>query len=236
MKKKFLISLALVVTLIFGYNLFIYVTNRINSKIAANLKGEIYYTKRVNDVLTLFKSDANLQNEKLIYSHKGQSNDIYGGYNNNIIDFYYDGKTKTVSFIAMNNGDFSLFSLKDGEEKPTIVHKEDNMTTTDYIKNENSNITITEKNGSIYETINGEEKCIKKFYGVYDSESTGFRPKGLSPDGKYLIYFSFDHLTAFGVLAEGIITGSCGHNYIMDMNTGKSTRFINAYNIQWVMN
>ncbi len=35
---------------------------------------------------------------------------------------------------------------------------------------------------------------------------------------------------------EGLFKGSCGHNYIMDLSTGKSTRFIDASNIQWITN
>ncbi len=66
------------------------------------------------------------------------------------------------------------------------------MTNTDYINNQTENITVAEKKGSIYITQNGEEKCILKFYGLYDNKFTGYHPLGLSPDGKFLIYYSPD--------------------------------------------
>ncbi|MEW8987404.1 MAG: hypothetical protein AB2401_10465, partial [Bacillus sp. (in: firmicutes)] len=92
------------------------------------------------------------------------------------------------------------------------------------------------KKGSIYITENGKEKCVKKFYGMYDEKFTGYGPIGLSPDGNYLIYHSMEHLTPFGSILEGIISDSSfyGHNYVMDLKTGKSTRFIDASNFQWI--
>lgn len=236
MKKKLLILVSVVVFVVIAFNIFIYFKNTINSEIVANLEGEFYYLKRVDDINTLFKSDANLKNEKLIYSHKGKGKDNYGNNNDNIIDYYYDIKSKTVSFIAMNNGDWSLFSLKEGEDTATLINKADFMTNTDYINNQTENITATQKKGSIYITQNGEEKCINKFYGLYDNKFTGYQPLGLSPDGKFLIYYSAEHLTPYGAIIEGFLNGSVGHNYIIDLSTGKSTRFIDASNIQWIRN
>lgn len=34
---------------------------------------------------------------------------------------------------------------------------------------------------------------------------------------------------------EGFFDIEIGHNYIMDISTGKSTRYVDAYNIQWIM-
>lgn len=236
MKKKLLISVSLVVFIGIAFNIFIYFKSTINSEIVANLEGQIYYTKRVDGINTLFKSDANLKNEKLIYSHKGKGKDNYGSNNDNIIDYYYDIKSNIISFIAMNNGDWSLFSIKEGENTATLINKADFMTNTDYINNQTENITVAQKKGSIYIAQNGEEKCINKFYGLYDDKFTGYRPLGLSPDGKFLIYYSAEHLTPYGVMMEELLNGSVGHNYIMDLSTGKSTRFIDASNIQWIMN
>lgn len=219
-----------------AFNIFIYFKNTFNSEIVANLEGQIYYTKRVDDIDTLFKSDANLKNEKLVYSHKGKGETNYGCNNDNIIDFYYDIKSKSISFIAMNNGDFSLFSIKDGEDTATLINKMDFMTNTDYVNNQTENITVSEKKGSIYITQNAEEKCILKFYGLYDHKFTGYRPVGLSPDGKFLIYYSLEHLTPYGTILEAFFNNSIGHNYIMDLSTGKSTRFIDVDNIQWIIN
>jgi hypothetical protein len=179
-KKKLLISISIIALIGIAFNVFIYLKNTINAEIVANLEGQIYYTKRVDGINTIFKSDANLKNEKLIYSHKGKGKDNYGGYNDNIIDYYYDINSNTISFIAMNTGDWSLFSIKEGTDTntATLVNKADFMTNTAYIKNQTGNITVAQKKGSIYITQNGSEKCIKKFYGLYNDKFTRYRPLG----------------------------------------------------------
>ncbi|WML33621.1 hypothetical protein [Clostridium sp. OS1-26] len=45
-----------------------------------------------------------------------------------------------------------------------------------------------------------------------------------------------EHLTPIGTLIEGFTKGNIGKTYIMDIETGKSTRFIDASKIQWVIN
>lgn len=242
MKKKLLVILSLIVLIIVSFNMIKHVRNIINSNIIKNLKGEIYYTKRVDGIIVLFKSDADLNNEKVIYSHKGKGKDSYGGYNDNIIDFHYEKENDTITFIAMNDGNWSLFSLKEGDRNTTVINSlEDKkgkvmMSNTEYIKNETGNLTAIQREGSIYVIKDGKEKCIKKFYGIYDFKFTGYNPIGFSPDSKYLIYSSMEHLTPIGTLIEGAISGSCGNTYIMDISTGKSARYIDVYNIQWVMN
>lgn len=238
MKRKLLIIVSLFLFICIFFSSSIYFKNTINSKIVKNLEGQIYYTKRVDDISTLFKSDANLKNEKIIYSHKGKGKDGYGGNNDNIIDYYYDIKSNIINFIAMNNGDWSLFSIKEGEDTATLISKADEWDpaiSPNYISNKEEDISINEEKGSIYITKNGETKCIRKFYGLYDEKFTGYRTIGLSPDGKFLIYYSAGHLTPLGTIIEGFINDSVGHNYIMDLSTGKSTRFKDVSNIQWIM-
>ena len=232
MKKRLLLVIGFIVVIIVSFNVFMYYKNSSNSDIVANLKGQIYYTKRVNEVLTLFKSDANLQNEVLVYSHKGKGKDEFG-YNDNIIDFHYDIKNKNINLIAMNNG-WSLFSVKQGEGKATLINNTSSINT-DYIVNHTKNLNVSQKKGSIYIIKNGKEKCIKKFHGIYDDKFTGYKPMGFSPDGNYLIYQSGEHLTGLGVYIEALINDSYGHNYIMDLRTGKSARYIDAYEYQWVI-
>lgn len=207
-----------------------------NSDILKDLEGEIYYTKRVDSVLTLFKANANLKNEQLIYSHKGKGETGFDDFNDHIRDYYVDRETGTIQFIAMNDGDWSLFSLTEGSSSPTFIRKEDFIQKTDYIKLSTDKLSVASKKGSIYLTENGQEKCIKKFRGIYDEKFTGFTPLGFSPDGNFLVYHSMEHLTPFGSIFEGIISNSdfYGHTYIMDLETGKSTRFIDAYNFQWI--
>lgn len=217
------------------------IKGHINKDILSNLEGEIYYTKRVSSVLTLFKSDANLDNEALLYSHKGNGEDREGGYNDNIIDFYYDSNNKIITFIAMDD-DWSVFSVKEGEDKPTLMGETRevlkdgvSLDKTRYISNKQNDIAAFSKKGSIYIVENGKEKCVKKFYGIYDDKFTGYGPIGFSPDGKYLIYSSSEHMTPLGFIVNNMVTDFSGNVYILDLETEKSSRFIKSYDIQWIM-
>ena len=190
MKKKIIVGLLLfLIIIVISSYIFRYFTNNTNPQLLSDLEGTIYYTERVDDVLTLFKSDATLQNKTLVYSHEGKGKDSYGSYNDNITDFYFDKTNNTIFFIAMNNGSWSLFSLKEGENEPVLLQKvetekEFNEIETDYIQDQYKNLTAISKKGSLYLLENGNEKMIKKFYGLYDSKFTGYHPIGFSPDGK----------------------------------------------------
>lgn len=237
MKKKIFITILLVLTsIVILLNVFQHFKSTMHADLLVDVEGTIYYTKRIDGVLTLFKSDASLQNETLIYSHKGKGKDSVGGYNDNIIDFHYDNTNQTMYFIAMNEGSWSMFSLKDGENKPILKHKQDMMSKTDYIQNQYENHSVIEKQGSLYLLENENEKIIKKFHGIYDGNEkfTGYTPIGFSPDGKYLIYQSMEHLTSLGTIVEGLFQDTVGQTYIMDLSSMNSTRYIDAYNIQWV--
>ena len=204
MKKKLIMGILLLIFLIVvSLNVFQYFRSNIHSELLSGLEGTVYYIERVDGVRTLFKSDATLKNKTLIYSHKGKGKDSYGDYNDNILDFYYEKTSQTFYFIAMNNGSWSLFSLKEGENNPILLQKENMMKNTDYIQNQFENLTATSKAGSLYLLENGNEKTIKKFHGIYDEKFTGYHPIGFSPDGKYLVYHSMEHLTLFGTLLEG---------------------------------
>ena len=241
MKKKIILGILLfLIIIVISSYIFRYFTNNTNPQLLSDLEGTIYYTERVDDVLTLFKSDATLQNRTLVYSHEGKGKDSYGSYNDNITDFHFDKTNNTIFFIAMNNGSWSLFSLKEGENEPVLLQKvetekEFNEIETDYIQDQYENLTAIPKKGSLYLLENGNEKMIKKFYGLYDSKFTGYHPIGFSPDGKYLVYLSMENFTPFGTILEGLITNSSGNMYIMDLSTMESAKFVNSYNIQWVM-
>lgn len=238
-KKSFILSVIIAI-IVFGI-LSRYVKNNINGSIVENLEGEIYYTKRIDGVLTVFRSDANLENEELVYSHKGRGEDSSGGYNDNVINFYYNKENDNLTFIAMDKGEWSLFYLKEGQDNPTLLERDGHNNfnylefNTDYIKDNIDKTSVIDKEGSIYLIENNEERLLKKFYGAYDEKFTGYRVKGFSPDGKYLIYYSMEHLTSLGTIMESFFDSKIGHNYIMDISTGKSTRYVDADNIQWRM-
>ncbi|MGD6993813.1 hypothetical protein [Sutcliffiella horikoshii] len=236
MKKKISLGILLLVVISFiSIELFQSYSNKTSPEVVADLEGTIYFTERVNGVLTLFKSDATLQNKTLVYSHKGKGNTGFGDYNDNIIDFNYDKTSQTVYFIAMQDGSWSLFSLHESENTPTLLQKEVMETKTEYLKNEHENQTATSKKGTLYLLSEGNEKIIKKFHGLYDEKFTGYRPTGFSPDGKHLVYHSMEHATPLGTILKGMVAETVGTTYIMNLSTMKSAEFVNAYNIQWVV-
>ena len=145
----------------------------------------------------------------------------------------------------MNKGNFSLFCIKKDESNPTLIGKTEEflitetptyLYRTDYINNEHKGIIAIEKKGSLYIKENEKERCVKKFYGSSSEKFTGYGPIGFSPDGKYLVYSSMEHLTAIGSIIDMFIRDFDSNVYIMNLETGKSTRFVNSYNIQWLMN
>lgn len=243
MKKKLLIFTTIIIAIFLANKIYVSLKEKVNSDIITKLTGQIYYTKRVEGILNLYKFDTNSQKEQLVYSHKGKGKLIGGEYNDNINDFYYDIKSGDIRFAAMNNGDWSLFSIKNGDKDVKYISKlglesskQLTRIDTDYIKNEAAGVKAIKKKGSIYIEKDGQEKCLLKFNGIYDEKFTGYSPIGFSPNGKYLVYFSMEHLTPIGTLIEGLIKGNVGKTYIMDMETGKSTRFIDCQRIQWIMN
>lgn len=243
MKKKIIISalLSIFLILLFVISLYAYQDNKgaKSSEVISDLQGTLFYIERVDGVRTLFKSDAELKSKTLIYSHKGKGKDNSGGYNDNISNFYYEKASKTIYFTAMDNGSWSLFSIKEGENKPVLLQNQNMEINTDYIHNQFNDLTATNKQGSLYLLKNGRETLINQFNGIYYSTFTGYAPIGFSPDGRFLVYYSREHVTPFGTLLEEFIKGSAesaGRTYIMDLSTMKSARFIDAYvyEIQWV--
>lgn len=214
------------------------ISSYVNKDILNELEGEIYYTKRIDLTLMLFKYNCDLYNEELIYSHKGKGFANQSDYNDNILNFNFDIESKIITFTAMNEGEWSIFTIKEGEEEATLVRnaKESELITTNYIRNLNNTFNIFEREGSLYIRENDTEKLIKRFYGIYDDKFTGYRIKGISPDGKYLIYTSNGALTLIGGILNGTLTSFKKQEYIMDLETYKSTKFFDYHTMQWIEN
>ena len=213
--------------------------------IISQLGGKIYYLKRDKEILNIYVCNTNMSNNRLIYSHNGKGQYSRDQYNNNIRNLYYDQAKDIIYFQAMNKSGWALFSIKEGDDQPQFMKLLDDfkMDFKDaYINTASQDAAAVNRNGSMYIVQNGKEKLLKKYYGIYDNKfSPGYVPIGFSPDGKYLVYSSTGHLTPIGSIAEGLVKQllfrnfSISDNYIMDLRTGKSNRFINGQNIQWIM-
>ncbi len=211
--------------------------------LVSKLEGKLYYLKRDNEILNIYACNANLSNNRLIYSHKGKGQTRKDDYNDNIINLSYDQAKDVIYFEAINSSAWALFSIKEGDYQPQFIESPNKITDfeNDYIKPSSQNAIAVNRNGSMYIVQNGKEKLLKKYYGICDMKfSPGYVPIGFSPDGKYLVYSSTGHLTPIGTMAEGLIKGLFHNsdvldNYVIDLSTGKSNRFINGQRIQWLM-
>ena len=245
MTKKLKVTVILIFVGIILTSMFHVISNIRKEAFLNEINGTIYYLKRDQEILKLYKSDANLKNEKLIYSHykKGKIDDENN--NDNISDFRFYPEDGLIEFEAMYNGEWSIFTIKKDEKKPQYVKRapEDYKTLedyrvvgldVDYINLESKKFKIFEKNGSLYREENGNTECIKKFRGVIKSDIpgiAGYYPEGLSPDSKYLIYGTTNSLTGIGYFL-GL---NKYKRYIMDLDTLKSVEYLNVYDIQWVI-
>ena len=230
MKRKIALGILFIVAIIYSNHIY----QTWESDVVSNVPGKIYYTKRVDGVLQLFTSNANLTNEKLIYAHSGEEN-------NNIAVFYYDKDINLIYFIAMKDGEWSLFSIDTKLKKPTFIEifdEEWKVFLSYYVDSRYKNMEIINKQGSLYLLKDGKEELLKKFIGFYDAKfNSGHTPIGFSPDGKYIIYHSSEHLTPFGSLIEAIFDKdyNIGQTYIMELETKKIEKYPALHSLQWII-
>lgn len=204
-------------------------------------EGILYYTRRIQGVSTLFAYDLSSGEERLVYSHQGMGRDSYGTYNDNILDHRYDMSTGVHHFVAMKEGVWTEFVLKTGEAVPESLGEaayskmyDARLEGTDYLKLSAKGRTVMEDEGSLFLLEDGQEICLRRFWGLHDSKFTGCWPVGLSPDGRYLFYRSMGHMTFAGTMLEGMLTGDAGKTFVRNLESGKTARFPEASRLQWV--
>lgn len=245
MKRKIIILAILCVGLLLFY---IKLTDYKNVNILTDLEGEIYYIMKDDDHISkLYKSDANLKNKTLIYSHEGKGTTSSGGSNDNILDFRYYPDTQKIEIEVMYEGEWSILELRPGSHEPKYLRKLEEIKTgeygivhninVDYIYSKLDEFEIYGKSKSIFMSTQDEEKCILKYKGLpeddspFDKRFTGYFPHGLSPDGKYLVYG-----TTNDKIGIGAILGFKEYKiYIMNIETKEYTEYVDAHEIQWVL-
>ncbi|MGL4819235.1 MAG: hypothetical protein ACRC5C_04560, partial [Bacilli bacterium] len=208
-----------------------------NNAILDSLAGEIYYTERINGVLTLFRSNANLTDRTVVYSHVGRGQTSFGDTNENIITFNYDVATKAIDFVAMHEGEWSLFRLPSSAKAPFFVERtipKDDVIPTNYIETKLGTKEARIEKGSIMLKEEGVEEEILPFRGLYSYKMTGYDIVGFSPDGKFLVYTSFGHRTPFGTMLEGFTRNQVVEYYILNLETKESAPFVKSNQIQWL--
>lgn len=239
-KKKILLVLAALVVL-FSLEWVRDLTIYSAGDVLEEAEGTLYYTRRIDGVSTLFAYNPERGEERLVYSHQGKGLDAYGSFNDNILDHRYDLETGVHHFVAMTEGEWTEFALEPGKADPEPLGKAAYskihyamLDKTDYLKLSAGGRTVSERKGSLYLLENGEEICVRRFWGLYDEKFTGCWPLGLSPDGRYLFYRSMGHMTFAGTMLEGMLTGDAGRTFVRDLESGRTARFPEASRIQWV--
>lgn len=234
MKKKLIIFLGVLIGIyiVFVVGMKLYYGGPSN-ELLNQLKGEIYYLKRVNGELALFSANADTTNEKLLYSHDGKG-ETNSGTNDNIISLEVDKETGIVTFVAMYDGLWTEYEYNQG--KVTRLFRADNEKIVslpcDNITVGNTHVSIDDS-GSIYLTRNNEKRILKEFKGSYDQNYSTYLLLGISPDEKYLIYA--DHRNSLGIhFLESLIPGGINMTYVIDLETKEESTFIDATDFVWI--
>lgn len=242
---KILALILMIILISFNfYDILNGVISMIDGDVVSELGGKIFYLKRDKEILNLYSSDANLENKKLIYTNTDSLSQ-----NKNIIGFQYDKSRDIIDFVCMNKGDWTLHSIKPNGKYLKVLRSAMETKTSNKVKNMDSysikpiykDLKAISEKGSMYLIKEGEKVLLKKFIGIHDSKfNSGYSPVGFSPNGKYLVFRSSNHLTPIGTLLEGVIKNNPSNNYqigdyyIMNLETKAIDKYIYAYSIQWV--
>ncbi|MGL4336678.1 MAG: hypothetical protein ACRCST_07270 [Turicibacter sp.] len=209
-----------------------------NARVLSELGGDIIYLRRDEDlVLKLYKSQANLENEMLIYEHSALEN-------SNIIGFSYDEVTDLITFGAFDDIDQNFetyeISIDGGVVKPLNIPYETKELPSNHqltgSLNE-SNFEIISENGSMYLLSDTEKLSLKNYKGFYDGKfSSGYQPITLSQDSNYLFYSYTPHMTPIGTILDGMfLNHEPIRTYIMDLQSQEYSEYVNFYgDIVWI--
>lgn len=200
-------------------------------EIVANQNDTIYFLNRDTDsFIKLYSTKVNMQQPpKLIYSHVGKD-----ASSENIMDYYVDHNNE-IYIVATVKGEWAILSMFEGEKEPRFIKKLDDDKDFDnklrYLKDENNGKKLEYREGSVFLQNGKEERLLKRFIGLYDSKfNPGYMTHGFSPDGKYVLFAYNGNLSAL----EGFVNNFKSKTYIMDVGTGKTSRFVDGFKFQWM--
>lgn len=178
--------------------------------------------------MTLFKSNADLTNEVLIYRNQDEE-----GANNNVIDLSLDKDTGSVTFIAKYQGVWTEYEYVDGEVKRRFAVDNQINFLWNYENVIVGNTRAFIDEGSIYVTQNNETRLIKDIGKNYDQNYSTYLVLGISPDERYIIYCDGRN-SLIKALLDGLIPGGINNKYIYDLETNESSTYVDAMDIIWI--
>ena len=208
--KIILFSLAIVITGLLSLFAWGCVGGQYNQDVLNELTGQIIYTRRDTDsILKIYTSQANLENEQLLYEHQDSID------NGNISGITYDKANNRLIFEAYDDAleDWGLFKLN--EDGTATIMAEDRF---------------YEEGGDLYlkDAVTDETMLIKNFYGAYDIKfSPGYVPRALSQDETFVFFSYSKHLTPFGALLEGLLNSDYHfQTYVRNVKTGEESLYV----------
>lgn len=218
-----IVSLFIIIVGLFGYNC---IDKPYNENLLNKLNGDILYLKRDTDlVMKIYKSNANLKDEQLIYAYNEYSD------NNNILSIDYDKDRDVIRFVAYdkNVSNWMQFELdRNGEVTPLNIKGFLEESYVDKVKTDKYEVESI--NGSLYikDKEANKTELLKRYIGIYDSKfSGGYNPVKLSDDNKYLFFTYNGHQTPIGVILESLIfQDNCYKMYVMNLDTKEISRYI----------
>lgn len=202
------------------------------TSLVSQLEGEVYYLKRVDGNLALFKSQANMENEELLYSHAGKG-DTGSGFNDNITDFHLDEETGVITFIAMYEGEWTEFEYNKGNVTRKGPEDEKDIIGPSYEEVIVKDTRAYIDQGSIYVTRNNETIRLKDVGSNYDQNYNTYLVLEISPDGRYLIYCDSRNSIFRGIL-DMFLPGEINNKCVIDLETKKVSTYIDTMDIVWI--
>lgn len=233
MKKKVIVGILVLLGLyaLFFIGVKLYYGESYTS-LVSQLEGEVYYLKRVDGNLALFKSQANMENEELLYSHAGKG-DTGSGFNDNITDFHLDEETGVITFIAMYEGEWTEFEYNKGNVTRKGPEDEKDIIGPSYEEVIVKDTRAYIDQGSIYVTRNNETIRLKDVGSNYDQNYNTYLVLEISPDGRYLIYCDSRNSIFRGIL-DMFLPGKINNKYVIDLETKKVSTYIDTMDIVWI--
>lgn len=208
-----------------------------NKSVLDGLNGDILYLKRDEDnVLKIYKSSANLENERLIYEHKSNIN-------SNIMNLNYDKETEIITFIGYNDelNDWSVYEIHKDEKvvstnKPTDfeeIENEDRVSVGDATVSNNEYRVYSEEGSMFLENLKTKEvETLREFDGEYNHEFlNGYKPVYLSSDN--YLYYMVNEMNVPENLEELVYEYKM---MVMNLETKEVSRYVDFSEILFIRN
>ncbi|MDR1773826.1 MAG: hypothetical protein LBR30_03000 [Clostridioides sp.] len=185
------------------------------------LQGNILYMRRDKDeILTIYKSKFNTQNEEVLVTRKGQYADDT---NNNIVDMVYSADKNKIFYIGFLKDGFKLFEFDLNDETTKMLPDMEKKSVYELY-------LLPSKNTLVYSTI-GDETDNYYSYDLDKNTTTLIDPSGSEWDKEYddlkkILTYETDSITSEN--GKYTVTYDKGNLYLKD-NTTKESKLLRKF-------